>query len=236
METVLITGANRGIGFALAEALLTHGYAVVAGCRDPGAATRLQELATSRAGLVDVISLDVTSDEFLATASANTRQTRERLDVVINNAGLMPKEGHESIADFPLAHLQSAFETNVVGCARVIRAFLPLLRGSNRPRILNFSSGLGSISTRDDASYYAYSTSKAALNMLTRSMAFELSPQGITVVAISPGWVRTDMGGPDAPLSPEESAHSLVQAIQTIGPELSGHFLDRFGKPGGYAW
>src|SRR6202011_1736166 len=105
METVLITGANRGIGFALAEALLTHGYAVVAGCRDPGAATRLQELATSRAGLVDVISLDVTSDELLAAASANTRQTRERLDVVINNAGLMPEEGHESIADFPLAHL-----------------------------------------------------------------------------------------------------------------------------------
>lgn len=236
METALITGANRGIGLALTEALVRTGYAVVAGCRHPGAATRLQQLAASRSGLVQVVLLDVTSDELVAAAVTNVRQMRERLDVIVNNAGLMPEEGNESIAELPLAHLRAAFETNVVGCAQVIRAFLPLLRQSNRPRILNLSSGLGSISTRDDASYYAYATSKAALNMLTRSIAFELIPDGITTVAISPGWVRTDMGGSDATLSPEESALSLVHAIQTVGPELSGHFLDRNGKPDVYAW
>jgi NAD(P)-dependent dehydrogenase (short-subunit alcohol dehydrogenase family) len=236
METVLITGANRGIGLALTGALLRNGYAVVAGCRQPGAATHLQRLAASRPGLVDVILLDVTSDELVSAAVAKLRQGRERLDVIVNNAGVMPEEGNESIADLPLAHLRSAFETNVVGCARVIRAFLPLLRGSHRPRILNVSSGLGSISTRDDASYYAYATSKAALNMLTRSIAFELRPEGMTTVAISPGWVRTDMGGSDATLSAEESASSLVHAIQAIGPELNGRFLDRNGKPDVYAW
>jgi NAD(P)-dependent dehydrogenase (short-subunit alcohol dehydrogenase family) len=160
METVLITGANRGIGFALTGTLLNTGYAVVAGCRDPGTAIRLQELARSRAGLVDVIRLDITSDELVGAAAAKTRQERKKLDVIINNAGLMPEEGDESIVDLPLAHLQSAFETNVVGCARVIRAFLPLIRESSRPRILNLSSGLGSISTREDASYYAYSASR----------------------------------------------------------------------------
>jgi NAD(P)-dependent dehydrogenase (short-subunit alcohol dehydrogenase family) len=236
METALITGASRGIGLALTEALVRNGYAVVAGCRQPGAAARLQQLAASRTGQVHVVLLDVTSDELVAAAVATVREMRERLDVIVNNAGLMPEEGKESIADLPLAYLRTAFETNVVGCARVVRAFLPLLRASHRPRILNVSSGLGSISTRDDASYYAYATSKAALNMLTRSIAFELLPDGITTVAISPGWVRTDMGGSDATLSPEESALSLVQAIQTIGPELSGHFLDRHGKPDVYQW
>ena len=235
METVLITGANRGIGLALAEALLHDGYAVIAGCRLPEAAADLQQLA-SRTRLIDIISLDVNSDELVSAAVASVAKTRNRLDVIVNNAGLMPEKGDESIADLPLAHLRSAFETNVIGCARVIRAFLPLLRGSNRPRILNVSSGLGSISSRDDASYYAYATSKAALNMLTRSIALELISEGITTVTISPGWVRTDMGGLDAPLSPKESAHSLVHAIRTVGPELNGQFLERSGKPGIYGW
>jgi NAD(P)-dependent dehydrogenase (short-subunit alcohol dehydrogenase family) len=236
METVLITGANRGIGQALVEALLREGYAVIAGCRHPEAATQLQQLAASRSGLLDLLLLDVNSDELILAAIEKVRKARNRLDVIVNNAGLMPEEGNESITDLPLAHFRSAFETNVVGCARVIRAFLPLLRESHRPRIFNVSSGLGSISTRDDASHYAYAVSKAALNMLTRSIALELMAEGITTVAISPGWVRTEMGGSEATLSPEESARSLVQAIQTVHQELSGQFLDRNGQPGVYAW
>jgi NAD(P)-dependent dehydrogenase (short-subunit alcohol dehydrogenase family) len=235
METVLITGANRGIGLALAEALSRDGYAVIAGCRRPEAAADLQRLA-SQTRLIEVVLLDVNSDELISAAVASVGKMRNRLDVIVNNAGLMPEKGDESIADLPLTHLRSAFETNVIGCARVIRAFLPLLRGSDRPRILNVSSGLGSISARDDASYYAYAISKAALNMLTRSIALELIAEGIVTMAISPGWVRTDMGGFEATLSPKESAHSLVHAIRTVGPELNGQFLDRDGKPGIYAW
>jgi NAD(P)-dependent dehydrogenase (short-subunit alcohol dehydrogenase family) len=235
METVLITGANRGIGLALAEALSRDGYAVIAGCRRPEAAADLQRLA-SQTRLIEVVLLDVNSDELISAAVASVGKMRNRLDVIVNNAGLMPEKGDESIADLSLTHLRSAFETNVIGCARVIRAFLPLLRGSDRPRILNVSSGLGSISARDDASYYAYATSKAALNMLTRSIALELISEGIVTVAISPGWVRTDMGGLEATLSPKESAHSLVHAIRAVGPELNGQFLDRDGRPGTYAW
>src|SRR5439155_2248599 len=98
---------------------------------------------------------------------------------------------------------------------------------SDRPRIVNISSGLGSISTRDGYDYYAYSISKAALNMLTRSIANELTPRGVTTVAVSPGWVRTDMGGQHASLSPEESARSLARTITRIGPEQNGKFLSR---------
>jgi len=233
MDTVLVTGANRGIGLALTEALLGNGYAVVAGCRNTDAATHLQQLAAAYPDSLEIVFLDVTSDETVAAAAAKIRSTRSRLDVVVNNAGLMPETGNESIADLPLVQFRSAFETNVIGCARVIRSFLPLLRDSDRPRILNVTSGLGSISTREDATYYAYAASKAALNMLTRSIAFELMPKGIITVAISPGWVRTDMGGYDAPLSPPRS---LVHAIETVGPEMNGEFLDRNGTPGLYAW
>jgi NAD(P)-dependent dehydrogenase (short-subunit alcohol dehydrogenase family) len=236
METVLITGANRGIGFALAEALLENGDLVVGGCRNPASASSLQKLGRSRPGLLDIIALDVTSDQLVYAAAAEVSEARESIDVIVNNAGLRPGQIEDSIVDLPLTDLRSAFETNVIGCARVVRAFLPLLRRSRRARILNVSSGLGSISNRNEAADYAYAISKAALNMLTRSIAFELFPKGITTVAISPGWVRTDMGGSDAALSAEESAQSLVHAIRTIGPELNGRFLDRFGQPGKYAW
>jgi NAD(P)-dependent dehydrogenase (short-subunit alcohol dehydrogenase family) len=236
MEIVLITGANRGIGFALAEALLAEGFIVAAGCRDPAAATNLEKLGQSHPGLLDIIQLDVTSDSLVSAAAAKLGETRKSIDVIVNNAGLRPGQIDDSILDLPLVHIQSAFETNVIGCARVARAFIPLLRRSGRPRILNVSSGLGSISKRNGPEDYAYAISKAALNMLTRSMAFELFPQGIITVAISPGWVRTDMGGSDATISAEESAQSLVLAIRTIGPEMNGQFLDRFGQPGKYAW
>jgi NAD(P)-dependent dehydrogenase (short-subunit alcohol dehydrogenase family) len=111
-----------------------------------------------------------------------------------------------------------------------------MLAKSERPRIINVSSGLSSVSTKDNNRYYAYSISKVALNMLTRMMAHEFAPSGVTTVAVSPGWVKTDMGGKEAHLSPEESAQSLAEAIKTIGPELNGQFLDRDGRMGRYPW
>jgi NAD(P)-dependent dehydrogenase (short-subunit alcohol dehydrogenase family) len=152
------------------------------------------------------------------------------------NAGVMPEAGDESILNIDLTLLCQAFNTNALGAARAIRVFYPLLAQSERPRIVNVSSGLGSISTRGGHDHYAYSVSKAALNMLTRTIANELAPRGVTTVAISPGWVRTEMGGEQATLSPEESAETLAEAIQKIGPELNGEFLDRNGRTGHYFW
>ena len=233
MESVLITGANRGIGYALVHALLCSEFRIFAGCRSPGTAVALSKLAASYPNSVRIFPLDVGFD---TSVTAAAELFDDRIDVIVNNAAIMPEQGGEKITEIDLEHFRATFDVNVLGCARVIRAFLPTLRRSNRPRILNVSSGLGSIIERDNSSYYAYAVSKAALNMLTRSIAFELAPEGITTVAISPGWVRTEMGGADAEISAEESADAIVEAIQRIGPNLNGCFLDRFGHPGKYAW
>jgi NAD(P)-dependent dehydrogenase (short-subunit alcohol dehydrogenase family) len=236
MEVILVTGANRGIGLALSRVLLATGKVVIAGSRRPGESSELNQLILSYPETLDLIQCDVNSEQQLAAAAEASLKHRKKLDVIVNNAGIMPEAGHESILDIDLALFWPAFDTNVLGAARVIRAFYPLLAQSERPRIVNVSSGLGSISTREGIDYYAYSASKAALNMLTRTIANELAPRGVTTVAISPGWVRTEMGGEQATLSPEESAQSLAEAIQKIGPELNGEFLDRNGQTGRYFW
>jgi NAD(P)-dependent dehydrogenase (short-subunit alcohol dehydrogenase family) len=236
MEIILITGANRGIGFALTKALLGQGDIVIAACRRPEEASELKQLALLHPESIDLVKCAVDREEDLLEAAAASRKRRQKLDVIVNNAAIMPEIGDESILTIDLDLLRQAFNSNVLGAVRVIRAFYPMLAQSERPRILNVSSGLGSISTREDYGYYAYAISKAALNMLTRSMAHEFAPSGVTTVAISPGWVRTDMGGAEAPLSPEESAQSLAAAIGRIGPESNGHFLDRNGQKDGYSW
>jgi len=236
MEIIVVTGANRGIGLALTRVLLTNGKTVVAICRRPEESSELKQLAVLHPEGLDLIKCDVNHETELAEAATRIQKRHGKLDVILNNAGIMPEAGDESILNIDLGVLRLAYETNVLGAARVIRAFYAMLARSERPRILNVSSGLGSVSTKDDHGYYAYSISKAALNMLTRAVAHEFAPRGITTVVISPGWVRTDMGGEEAQLSPEESAESLAKAIDRIDPELNGQFLDRYGRMGEYSW
>ncbi len=236
MEVILVTGANRGIGLALTRVLLAGGQVVIAGCRRPKQAAELNQLFLSHPETLDLIECNLDSEEELRPAAEASLKRRKKLDALVNNAGIMPEAGNESILNMDLGLFWQAFNTNVLGTARVIRAFYPLLAQSERPRIVNVSSGLGSISTREGHDHYAYSASKAALNMLTRTIANELAPKGVTTVAISPGWVRTEMGGEKATLSPEESAQTLANTIQKIGPELNGEFLDRNGLPGHYFW
>jgi NAD(P)-dependent dehydrogenase (short-subunit alcohol dehydrogenase family) len=236
MEVILVTGANRGIGLALTRVLLASGNIVIAGCRQPYESGQLEQLTLLHPETIDLVKCDVDSEEEMAEAAEVSQIRRKKLDVIVNNAGIMPEAGNESILNVDLGLLRQAFDTNVLGAARVIRAFYTMLVQSEQPRIVNVSSGLGSISTKESHDYYAYSISKAALNMLTRAIANELAPRGVTTVAISPGWVRTDMGGEDATLSPEESARSLAETIKKIGPEVNGEFLDRDGRSGEYCW
>jgi len=156
--------------------------------------------------------------------------------VLVNNAAIFPGEGAERLEDLDLAWFGEAVETNVTGPARVTRALLPLLRKGIHPRVVNISSGAGSISDKEDYDYYPYSVSKAALNMLTRAMAAEFRSEGIVVTALSPGWVQTEMGGANAPLTPDQSARSLCATIQKLTLADTGKFLGRDGLPGDYAW
>jgi NAD(P)-dependent dehydrogenase (short-subunit alcohol dehydrogenase family) len=235
--TVLITGANRGIGLALAKLLAAQGWEVLAGARQPAAAHDLEAASREAApGTISIVPLDVRDDESVRLAAEEAGRLVRDLDVLVNNAGVLPEQGHEPLEELQLDCFEEAFATNVVGVARVTRHFLPLLGRAANPRVINISSLLGSVSTKEDSTHYCYSASKAALNMLTRSMAAELRPRGITVVAVTPGWVRTSMGGAQATLSVEESARSLAATITRLTAGDAGQFLDRDGQRGVAAW
>lgn len=233
-ERIVITGANRGIGLALCQELLKHGHRVHAGTRNPAASDRLGRLESQWPVTLTVLPLDINDTESVVAAAARVDTEQDGLDILVNNAAVFPEEGDESIEDIRLEWFDEAFHTNVTGTVRVIKAFLPALRKSERPRIANISSGAGSIASHDNHRMMCYGASKAALNHVTRSLAADLDP--IIVTAISPGWVRTDMGGPNANLSPEESAQALARTILNLSREHSSAFLGRDGTPDGYAW
>ena len=237
MSSVLITGANRGIGLALVREFLNHGDSVIATARQPEKADELNALSkTYREPEFSLLSLDVTNADSVNQAHANVAQSFSSLDILINNAGVNPDTKDDKFEAMDLAHFEMAFAVNVVGVALVSRIFLPLVRKSDQPRIINISSGAGSISVKTNFKHYSYSTSKAGLNMFTRTLAAELKPEGIIVVALSPGWVRTDMGGADAEISPEESARCIVATAHRLTMDDSSLFFGRDGKPGKYNW
>ena len=229
-ESVLITGSSGGIGSALAEEFARAGWKVFATARNTKQ-PELSELARKWENL-SILELDVAREATILEAAK--RLADASLDVLINNAAIFPGEGREAFETIDPEWFNQAFDTNVVGIARVTKAFLPHLRRSAHARIANISSGAGSISEKEDSDYYPYSVSKAALNMLSRALAAEFRKEAIIVTAISPGWVKTRMGGPDAPLTPRESAQALFKTITGLSMAQSGSFLGRDGEP--YAW
>jgi NAD(P)-dependent dehydrogenase (short-subunit alcohol dehydrogenase family) len=229
-ESVLITGSSGGIGAALVEEFARAGWRVFATARN-AKQPELSELSRQWENL-SVLTLDVAQESTILDAAK--RLADGSLDVLVNNAAIFPGEGQEPFETIDPEWFNQAFDTNVVGVARVTKAFLPHLRRSAHARIANISSGAGSISEKEDFNYYPYSVSKAALNMLTRALAAEFRQEEIIVSAISPGWVKTRMGGSDAPLSPRQSAQSLFKTITGLSMEQSGKFLGRNGEE--YAW
>lgn len=238
-DSVLITGAGRGLGLAMARRFLEKGWQVFASARHPGQSAglaQLQEEASSLPGELILVTLDVLDDDSVQAAAREVASRTDRLEVLINNAGVHPERGDETFEELDLEGFQTAFATNVMGAARCCRAFGPLLQKAARPRIVNVSSGSGSISDRDNHRRYCYGASKAALNHFTRSLAHDWKDRGVAVVAISPGWVKTDMGGPEAPLEIDEAVGSMVETVRELGIDRTGTFLDREGTEGTYAW
>jgi NAD(P)-dependent dehydrogenase (short-subunit alcohol dehydrogenase family) len=235
-ETVVITGSNRGIGLALVKAFLKQDHPVMATCRQPHQATELKELAEADPDHLKIFQMDLEDPAGIESTFYEISTLTDHIDVLVNNAAVFPEEGDEPFEELNLDWFTDAVRVNVTGTARVTRAALPLLRKSARARIVNISSGAGSISDKQDALHYCYGTSKAALNMFTRTLASELKAKGMTVTAISPGWVKTDMGGPNAELTTDQSAAELYQTITSLTLEHSGCFLGRDGSTGGYHW
>lgn len=237
MSSVLITGANRGIGLALVKEFINHGDRVIATARQPDKADGLIALSeTYHEPDYTIIPMDITNADSVNQAFAKIAQSFPSLDILVNNAGLNPDTKDERFEAMDLTHFEVAFEVNVVGTARATRVFLPLIRKSDEPRIINISSGAGSISEKVNFKLYSYSTSKAALNMFTRALAAELKPEEIVVAALSPGWVRTAMGGDDAEISPEESANCIVNTAHRLTMDDSSQFFGRDGNRENYHW
>lgn len=190
IRIILITGANRGLGRELASQLAQEGNTILLGARDMDAAIKA---ASEINGNVDPILLDVTDIESIDTAANQILTAYGRLDVLVNNVGgMFDVEQAASTVDLDL--VQQAMEINFFSTWRVTQTMLPLLRKSKVARIINVSSQKGSLELMS-AGIPAYSTSKAALNALTRNLAAELLPEGITVNAVCPGWTATDLGG-----------------------------------------
>ena len=212
----LVTGASRGIGAEIARELARdHGFRVFAGARNPGD-------VEEQDGVVPV-QLDVTDEDTIFGARERIESGAGRLDALVNNAGVYGDP--VGAADYDLDRAHEVLEVNTFGPWRLIEAFLPLLRGSDAPRIVNISSGAGQLSDMNGGRA-AYRVSKAALNALTRTLASD--ERWVKVNTMCPGWVRTDMGGAGAPRSVEEGADTAIwlATLPDDGP-TGGFFRNR---------
>lgn len=231
-KTILITGANRGIGLALAREAASRGYAVVAGCRTPEQAPELNAVEGAR-----VAPLDVTDPESIRAFAAFALEGERPIELLVNNAGVNATAfggdaAHSGVLELAPEHFEAQMRVNAIGPMLVARALLPGLKRAEHGLIVNISSQLGALALgsrmRRDIGYNA---SKAALNMVTVALAGELEADGIRAIAVHPGWVQTDMGGGEAPLSAEASATAMLDSWEQLPGDATGSFLTWEGRP-----
>ena len=220
MSTVLVTGANRGLGLEFVRQYAAAGASVLAACRDPRAATALTAIAG-----VEVCELDVGSAASVAALAASLKG--RAVDILVNNAGRL-SAGRPEHND-PEAVLEM-FRINTLGPLMLSEALVENLASSARRLIVTVSSDLGSLSGNASGGNLGYRVSKAAVNMVMRTLAVELKPRNISCVLLTPGWVRTDMGGANAPLSPTQSVTGMCRVIERLGPRDTGRWLDHSGQ------
>lgn len=231
MSTILITGANRGLGLEFAAQYRMEGYTVIAACRTPSTAHALQQLERAARGALTLLEVDVADSGSVERAASRVRNAA--IDILVNCAGVMGAYG-QTVGSLDYHDWMRVLEVNVMGPARMCEAFLERVAQSERRLIVTITSGMGSLADNTSGGSIPYRTSKAAVNMLMRSAAIDLKPRGITCVVLNPGWVKTDMGGPNAKLSPEESVGAMRRLIAKLGPEDSGRFYNYDGRE--YPW
>lgn len=226
MTTFLITGANRGIGLALAEAIIARGDRVIATVRDPfRLPPSLREAARDR---VAVFGMDVADARSIQRAAASLD---EPVDVLINNAGVIGPDRQVAL-DMDVEGFMRTVTVNALGPLQVTKAFLPHLKRSDRPRVITVSSQMGSLTyaSHFKSDRLAYRASKAMVNKLMQGLATDLKPDGIPVLVVHPGWVRTDMGGSGADIAPSESAGGLLALADGLDLAGTGRFRNYDGS------
>ena len=227
VRTALVTGGNRGIGLAVAEALARRGVEVLLGARDPRLGEEAAGALRERRLPVRAVEVDVADPESIRRCVEDLAAARIRVDALVNNAGVFPEGSLMARGD---ELLRAALEVHVFGPLALARAFVPGMRAAGRGRVVNVSSGCGSFGEGLEGPA-AYCVSKAALNALTVKLAAEAGPV-VKVNACCPGWVQTRMGGPEAERTPEEGAETIVwlATLPDDGP-TGGFFRDRKRLP-----
>lgn len=226
MQRILITGTNRGIGLEMvrqyAQRADTH---VFAACRRPDDAADLNALAVQYPDSVTIIPLETTDQNSINAAAEKVAALVDGLELLINNAAVNPPRPKQLFGEMTAEMMLSTLHVNAVAPLMVAQAFAPLLKAGTQAKIVNISSGLGSLTRKTTGGLYGYGPSKAALNMVTRGLAADLKPFGITTISLHPGWVQTDMGSPEADLTPAQSVEAILKVVDGLAEKDNGTYL-----------
>lgn len=224
MPTMFISGANRGVGLALVKDYLKQGWQVHATYRDKSKAVELLEIAQSD-HLLHCHQLEVTDYNQVAELA----ECLPAIDLLINNAGYYGPKGY-GFGNTDVEEWRKVLEINTIAPLKMVEALYPRLKQGDRKLIACLSSKVGSMTENTSGGGYIYRSSKAALNSVVKSLSNDLSVENFICVALHPGWVRTEMGGPNALISTEESAQGLVEVIASLKPNCSGQFINYNGE------
>jgi len=246
VKNIVITGGNRGIGLELVKQMLAKFKPdnLFATYRDPESSKELLELA-SQCGNLHAVVLDVRAtekyDEFVANVEAVTKGAG--INLLVNNSAVMHRENNAQLSQLLKDDLMYHFEVNTIAPMMLSKAFLPLLEkassqagsagvapGISRAVILNISTNVGSVGDNTSGGMYGYRTSKTALNQASKNMSIELLPKGILVIPLHPGWVQTSMGGANALIDTQQSASGIVNVLEKLDENTTGHFMRFDGK------
>ena len=222
----LVSGANRGLGFEMTRQLLARGDRVVAACRQPGKALALTRLAGEHPGRLHVLPVDLADPRTIAELSREVGALDLDIELLVNNAGVLVE--HERFGAIEPKSLRDSFAVNAEGAFLLTQALNPHL--ADGAKVVNLSSTLGSIASTSSLYSPSYAMSKAALNMATRLLSIALAERGIVVVSMSPGWVKTDMGGSGASLAPDASIAMMLRVIDHLKRSDSGRFISQKGE------
>ncbi|OIP40212.1 MAG: hypothetical protein AUK47_08850 [Deltaproteobacteria bacterium CG2_30_63_29] len=238
-KIAMVTGGSRGLGLELTKVLLEGGASVVVTAREPSRSDALKALEVQYSERLIPLRLDLSLPASIRGLHQALAGRIERLDLLINNAGINSSSmsGGERNVEFGTLEpsgMLKMLSVNALGPIFVAQELVHLLRLGRAPKVVNISSWLGSIGQKIRGGNYGYCASKAALNMLGRTLALDLALYGIIVVMVNPGWMRTAMGGPAASLAPQDSAASILEHVQSLALEDTGSFVQWDGTP--YPW
>lgn len=229
MNTVLITGANRGIGLEFAAQYAADSWQVIACCRQPQQATALNQLAEQHKGRFFIHQLDVR--KFAEIDLLSQKLHDQSIDILINNAGIYPPPKNGEFGHINYDDWLETFKVNTLAPLKMAEAMIEQIARSNSKIIATLTSKMGSIDDNQRGGSYIYRTSKTAVNMVGKSLAVDLQPRGIIAVLLHPGWVQTDMGGHGALISAQQSVTGMKKILDEITPADTGRFFAYDGQP-----